>query len=228
MRREGVSSFSGVLRGAIFDIDGVILDSMGIWEDLGDRYLKGIGIEPQEGLGEILYPLSLPEGAAYLKSHYSLPETEQEILQGILAQMKSFYYEEAGAKPGVPEYLKRLAEAGIPAAAATSGDRDLAEHALERLGLRKYFSYIYTCAEVGVGKTEPAVYLAAADAMGLAPGECCVYEDAMYALRTAKDAGFQTAGVFDRYSRENQELLRQTADWYIIPGQTPWEAEQAG
>ena len=61
-----------MIKAAIFDVDGTLLDSMGIWEDAGARYLRGIGIEPEEGLGEILFPMTIEEGAAYVKEHYGL------------------------------------------------------------------------------------------------------------------------------------------------------------
>ena len=63
-----------MIRGAIFDLDGVLLDSMGIWRDLGARYLRARGISPAPGLGEVLFAMSMEQGAAYLKTHYSLPE----------------------------------------------------------------------------------------------------------------------------------------------------------
>ena len=74
-----------MIRGAIFDLDGVLLDSMGIWNDLGARYLRGQGITPEPGLNAILFAMSMEQGAAYLKAHYPLPEGEVEIRDGIAA-----------------------------------------------------------------------------------------------------------------------------------------------
>lgn len=72
-----------MIRGAIFDLDGVLLDSMGIWNDLGARYLRGQGITPEPGLNAILFAMSMEQGAAYLKAHYPLPQSEAEIGDGI-------------------------------------------------------------------------------------------------------------------------------------------------
>ena len=68
-----------MIRGAIFDLDGVLLDSMGIWRNLGARYLRARGITPASGLGNVLFAMSMEQGAAYLKTHYPLPESEAEI-----------------------------------------------------------------------------------------------------------------------------------------------------
>ena len=72
-----------MIKGVIFDIDGVVLDSMSIWNDLGARYLISRGIEPEEGLNEILFSMSMEQGAEYAKEHYRLNESVEDILDGI-------------------------------------------------------------------------------------------------------------------------------------------------
>lgn len=89
-----------MIRGAIFDLDGVLLDSMGIWNDLGARYLRGQGITPEPGLNAILFAMSMEQGAAYLKAHYPLPQSEAEIGDGIARMLADYYFYEVPAKPG--------------------------------------------------------------------------------------------------------------------------------
>jgi len=90
-----------MIRGAIFDLDGVLLDSMAIWNDLGARYLRRQGIAPEAGLNAILFSMSMEQGAAYLKGHYPLNGSEAEILNGIQDMLRDFYYDEVPAKaPG--------------------------------------------------------------------------------------------------------------------------------
>ena len=86
--------------GVIFDLDGVLLDSMAIWNDLGARYLRGQGLVPEPGLNTILFSMSMEQGAAYLKAHYPLPQSETEILSGIQTMLRDFYYDEVPAKAG--------------------------------------------------------------------------------------------------------------------------------
>ena len=96
--------------GAIFDLDGVLLDSMGIWEDLGARYLRRLHITPEPGLNEVLFPMSMEQGAAYLKAHYPLQQSEAEICGGIAQMLKDYYAQEVPAKPGAAALLELLAE----------------------------------------------------------------------------------------------------------------------
>ncbi len=89
-----------MIRGAIFDLDGVLLDSMGIWEGLGARYLRRLRITPEPGLNEILFPMSMEQGAAYLKARYPLQQSEAEICCGIAQMLEDYYVREVPAKPG--------------------------------------------------------------------------------------------------------------------------------
>ena len=72
-----------MIKGAIFDIDGVLLDSMIIWTDLGERYLRSIGKEPEEGLTEKLFSMSMEQGAEYLKDTYNIDKDASGILDDI-------------------------------------------------------------------------------------------------------------------------------------------------
>lgn len=87
-------------KGAIFDLDGVLLDSMGIWNDLGARYLCSRGLMPEPGLNEILFSMSMEQGAEYLHTHYPLAQSAAEIEAGIETMLRDFYYNEVPAKPG--------------------------------------------------------------------------------------------------------------------------------
>lgn len=89
--------------GAIFDLDGVLLDSMAVWNDLGVRYLQKRGIQPEAGLSQILFSMSMEQGADYLKEQYQLPDTSQEILNGIEQMIQDFYFYEVQPKEGAKE-----------------------------------------------------------------------------------------------------------------------------
>lgn len=86
--------------------------------------------------------------------------------------------------------------------------------AFERLGIAKYFDRIFTCEEVGAGKTKPDIYLRAAEYLGTHPEETVVFEDVIHAIRSAKQAGFQVVGIYDETSKDDQEEVRREADWY--------------
>ena len=204
-----------MIRGAIFDADGTLLDSMPIWADAGARYLTGLGICPEPGLGQKLFSCSLEEGAAYLKAHYGLLQSPEEIRQGVLSVISGFYRREVQPKPGVELFLRGLREKNIPMAIATTGDEALLTAALERLHLREYFLKLVTCSALGVTKRQPDVYLAAAAALGTRPAETLVFEDTFFAIQTAKEAGFHTVAVEDAASCADRARIRMIADCYL-------------
>jgi HAD superfamily hydrolase (TIGR01509 family) len=210
-----MKNFRWDIKGVIFDVDGVLLDSMGIWTDLGARYLVSIGKTPEEGLAEILFSMSMEQGTEYLREHYSIDLTAEEIGSGLQEMLRDFYYYEVQAKPGAKQLLQAVSEAGIKITAATSSPREHIERALERNGLLSYVDRMFTNAEIGKSKHSPDIYDAAADHMGTAPGETCVFEDSLYALRTAAAAGYHTVGVFDSKGESDQEGLRGSAEIYI-------------
>ena len=201
--------------GAIFDLDGVLLDSMAVWNDLGVRYLQKRGIQPEAGLSQILFSMSMEQGAEYLKAKYQLPDTPQEILNGIEQMIRDFYFYEVQPKEGARELLQFLQDQGVKMIAATSSPREHVTKALQRSGLYDYLQQIYTTGEVGVSKHEPMIYQLAANSLGTKPEETLVFEDSLYALKTAKNAGFRAIGVYDADGETDQEGVRQTGELYL-------------
>lgn len=204
-----------MIKGVIFDIDGVLLDSLGIWDDLGARYLVSIGVEPEEGLNEILFSMSMEQGAAYLNEHYRLQKTDTEILTGISKMIEAFYFDEVLPKSGAKELLEFMKAKGIRMTAATSSPRIHVEKALERNGMLGFLERIFTNTEVGASKHSPEIYEQAAAYMGTKPEETLVFEDSLYALKTADDAGFVTVGVYDIKGETDREEVKNTGKYYV-------------
>ena len=200
------------MTGAIFDVDGTLLDSMPIWEDVSVRYLKSLGVEAENNLPQKLERMSVEEGAAYIKENYGLRETEEEIAAATLKIVEDFYYNEAPLKPGVREYLDRLRTENIPMVIATSSGRPHVEAALRRLGVLDYFGKIFTCSEVCEGKTRPLIYEKAGEYIGGDFKDIYVFEDAIHALETAKQAGFYTVAVYDPSADKDWKQLQEEAD----------------
>ena len=203
------------LEGAIFDADGTLLDSMRIWRELGARYLESLDIQPEENLWRKLYPLSLEQSCHYLKEHYNLKDSEGEIQSGILDIISSFYRDEVKLKPGISELLEALHEKGILMVIATSGSRELLSSALERNGIAEYFDEIFTCSELDTTKHEPEIFLACAEFLGLEPENIGVFEDALFAIETAKRAGFITFGVEDESNAHDIERIKSISDFFL-------------
>ena len=200
-----------MIKAAIFDIDGTLLDSTGIWRGLGERFLVSRGITPPEGLDEILRCLSLEDGAEYLHALYPALSA-QDVLDSTNRMVERFYLDEVQARRGASEMLALLESRGIAMGLATAGALSLSARSLERLGLRKFFPLAYSCGDFG-GKHLPNIFLAAAEALGAKPCETLVFEDSYHSAKTAADAGFIVAAVHDS-GEPNQDALRGCARFY--------------
>lgn len=203
------------LKGAIFDLDGTLLDSMPLWDHVGEDYLREQGITPEEGLKERFIAMSLFQAAQYFQEHYRVPYTEDEISDQINALIERYYRYELPLKPHAAEFLQKLGKAGVKMCVATATDRHLVEAALKRLGIADHFQCIFTCSEVGCGKDEPIIFHKALETLGTGLEDTYVFEDALYAIRTAKAAGFHIAGVYDAASAADENHIRELADRYM-------------
>jgi len=204
-----------MIYGVIFDIDGTILDSMSIWDKAAEMFLNSMGIEAENGLGKIMFSMTMTNGAEFLKDRYLLDMDVDAIIAGINHTIEDFYYYQVQLKEGVEQFLKDMKQTGIKMVAATSSDRQVVERTLKRLNVMSFFERIFTCTEIGVGKVKPDIYLAAAEYMGTPPKDIWVFEDALYAIQTAKNAGFRTVGVFDASSIVNLEEIKRISDIYL-------------
>lgn len=204
------------ITGAIFDMDGTLLDSMPMWDNVGQNYLRSLGIEPRKDLREILRPLSLRQAAEYMREAYSLALTTEQIMEGIDQSIEQRYFTDLPLKPGVKEMLERLHRQGVPMCIATATDRYLVEAALRRVGILDYFGFILTCSEAGFGKDRPDIYEMARERLGTDKATTCVFEDALYAVQTAKQAGFPVVGVYDASASKAIERIRTLCDRFVV------------
>ena len=193
-------------------MDGTLLDSMFIWEDVSVNYLLAHGKTPREGLREEFKKTSSEQGAQYLIDEYGVEQTVQEITDEIYNMVKTRYEREAVLKEGITELLESIRAAKLPMCVATATDREIVESVLRRLGILHYFSGIFTCSEVGGSKREPEIFLQAAEHLGTSPENTAVFEDSFFAVKSAKSAGFFVVGVFDRFEARNWEQIKSTAD----------------
>lgn len=203
-----------MIKGAIFDIDGTLLDSMPIWENAGARYLARLGIEAKSDLKERLDALSLPEGALYMQEEYNLSVSTEDILEGVNQVVQDFYYKEAAMKPGAYNLIKRLKANGIKLIIATATDAKMAKAALIRNGIWEDFAGMLTCEEAGAGKTSPKIFELARQRLETKKEETWVFEDSLYAVKTAKEAGFPVCSIYDAYSEKDTEEIRKLSNVY--------------
>ena len=182
-------------RFCIFDMDGTLVDSMHYWKGLGRDYLESLGIHPDERLLWMVKAMTMLEGAAYFMDTFHIPGPPQRIVDEMEAMMEEHYRRDVPLKPGVKEYLECLRGRGCRLCVATATAEPLSHACLSRLGVDHLFDFILSCETLGVSKNRPDVFLEAARRLGAAPGETAVFEDALYAARTAREAGFYTVAV---------------------------------
>ena len=202
------------IRGAIFVVFFTLLDSMFIWDTIGEAYLRSIGYQPKENLNETFKNMSLHQAARYYQTEYGVTLSIDEIMDGVNAMLERYYRFEVPLKPGAAELLERLRQSGVRLCIATATDRHLVEAALDRCGVLSCFGEIFTCNEVGHGKDEPDIFEAALRFLGTRKEETLVFDDALYAVRTAKEAGFPVVAVYDSHEKA-QDQIRMLADVYL-------------
>lgn len=196
-------------------MDGTLIDSMPLWEDCGRRFLSARGIAARDDLGETLKSLSMEQTADYLRDVYGISETTAEIIEIINGMVADAYQRTIPLKRNTAAFLERLRQAGVRMCVATATDRPLVEAALGRLGILPYFERIFTCSEVGVGKDRPDIFEQACAALGTPRGETIVFEDALYAIETARRAGFRVVAIADDASAGDEARIAALAERYI-------------
>lgn len=203
-------------KGAIFDMDGTLLDSMPVWKRLTAGYLEQFGVHITDQEYAATEGMSQPEVAQFFVERYpSLPIDTQGLLDGMDKLITARYETIAKPKDGVLDFLDGLRRRGVKMAVATLTARRHAEKALRDRGMLDYFEFMLTIEDVGVSKWEPDIYLQSAARMGLTPAECTVFEDAPYACTTAKRAGFYVCGVLEPDYAAGEGELRTASDLVI-------------
>lgn len=206
---------------AIFDMDGTLVDSMFYWENLVDLFLtkRGCGPVPAQ-LQEEIKTMTVAQAAALFVQRFDLPETPEQLTAAMDQQMREYYEKDIPLKPGVHQYLEKLRAAGVQMCVASATSEPLVRLCLERLGIAPFFSFFLSCESVGAGKESPAVYHAAAQKWGASPEQVAVYEDALHAAQTAKQAGYYVVGVYDDNAKTEWPALTALADETIADYET--------
>ena len=203
------------IKGAIFDLDGTLLDSMDICQSCATLFVRSQGKEPDKDLDFKLEQMSVDEGNRYIQKAYFPELSAKDVADMVNSMLISLYSQRDMLKNGVSDMLRDMKDAGIKTAVATSNSYALATAALNGNGIGGYIDYTVSCDDVGRGKSFPDVYLKAASLLKLRPGEILVFEDSLYALETAKKAGFITVSVADKSNIGFRKELVFKSDFFI-------------
>jgi len=202
------------IKGVIFDLDGTLIDSMWMWGEVAIKYITSHGAVPRPGFIEALRSLNTVEEAQYYIDEYDIDLPLEEVIAGRDNMMFEFFSKEVKLKTGVLRILEALRERGIKMCVATATERRLVEPALRLHGITDYFERIFTCTEENTSKKNPDIFVRAAGFLDTEAGETLVVEDALYAMKTAKKAGFVVAGVYDKAAEDQQDSIKALCDYY--------------
>lgn len=211
------------IKGAIFDMDGTLIDSLMYWEDLyrriGKKYFNDESFHPSQEVDKTIRHMIFAEAISNLKDHYNIPGTTDELLEFCEKGIPEFYRNIAKLKDGAITLLEDLKSKNIKLCLASATDINHVKIALEHHGIAKYFDCVLSCAQIGVGKHEPDIFLLALSELGVSANEVCVFEDSVVGLGTAKRIGCYTVGIFDKYN-SNHESLKAISDIYLKEGES--------
>ena len=203
------------IEGAVFDLDGTLLDSSWVWEKVDEKFLGDRGFQVPDDYVDEISPLGAERAAVYTIERFGLNEDKDDIVREWIEMAKKEYATEVVCKPYAKEFLEELHKLNIKMAVATSSDRELFMKTLEREGILKYFQKIVTVDEVERGKGYPDIYEEAARRIKVNPHKCLVFEDILAGVTGASLGEFNVVAVFDEKSKHNWEKIKSISKYSI-------------
>ncbi|WP_066720596.1 HAD family hydrolase [Clostridium sp. Marseille-P299] len=199
----------------IFDLDGTLVDSMGIWKQIDIEYLAKFNLALPDDLQSSIEGMSFTETATYFKERFQIPDDIDQIKATWNEMTYHKYANEVPLKEGVLAFLELLKSRDIKMGIATSNSRELVEVVIKNLKIDSYFDAIHTSCEVLKGKPSPDIYLLVSEKLGVSPDRCLVFEDVPQGILAGKNAGMKVCAVQDNYSKSYEDEKRQLADYFI-------------
>lgn len=217
------------IKAAIFDMDGTLIDSLILWDvfwsELGERFLQDASFRPAAEDDRTVRTMTLDKAMELAHRHYNLGESGEQLLSIVNEITEDFYRNKVLLKPGAKEYLEHLHQQGTKMVIASGTEMSFIELALDRCGLRKYFSRVFSCCDIKKGKEQPDIYLMAQQALGEKAEDIWVFEDSLTAIETVQRLGMHTVALYDR-NNYGQEKMRAIADYYIGEGEEMTKLEE--
>lgn len=211
------------IKGAIFDMDGTLIDSLMlweiIWEKIGDEFLNQKEFRPTPEDDKAVRTLTLKDAMYHIHNIYNIAQNGDELFDKVTMIIKNFYENDVKLKDGVSDLLEYCYTKGIKMCIASATDKNLIKIALEHCKIEKYFSNILSCADIGKGKEEPDIYLKALECLSTTIEETCIFEDSHIAIKTAHNIGIKTVGIYDKYNYGHDEM-KSIATMYVDNGET--------
>ncbi|MFQ7311840.1 HAD family hydrolase [Sellimonas sp.] len=203
------------VKAMIFDMDGTLMDSMWIWPDIDDYYVKKYDLVLPDDFHTAIEGKAYRETAQYFIDVLHMSMDVEAIMKEWTQLAYERYKNDVFLKPGAKELLKYGKEKGIVFGIATSNGRSLVDMVLKERNIQQYFQSVRTSCEVGKGKPSPDVYLKVSEDIGVSPENCLVFEDVPMGILAGKRAGMRVCAIYDKFSEKQDQQKKELADYYI-------------
>lgn len=211
------------IKGAIFDMDGTLVDSLMLWDvvwgKFGTLFCADGKFAPKPEDDKAVRTMTLKTAMDYIHRQYHIGKSGEELLEITNEIIMEFYSHEVKLKAGVAEFLEYCRDRGVKMCIASATDTNFIKLAVKHCKIEEYFTDILSCAQLGKGKDKPDIYLKALESLGTSADETCIFEDSHIALCTAHKLGMKTVGIYDKYNY-GQDEIRKIATVYIDEGET--------
>ena len=202
------------ITGAIFDFDGTLFDSMHVWVGIREKFFDRIGLVLSPEDKKEFEGMYLRESLLLAKKKNLVKESYDELFTMFFEYIKELYLSDTKPKNDIKEFLELLKSRGVKMGIATATGEPALIAVLEKFNMLHYFEEIYSTYTVGASKTEPKVYDVVLNELGTEKETTWIFEDSLYAAKTAKKAGYNVVGIYDKSELEQDEL-KNLVDIYI-------------
>ena len=204
-----------IIKGAIFDCDGTLLDSLNSWRGLEGVLSDAARVQVTPEERALFTTFTIPEVACYFHEHYGLLHSVDAVIDFIDDYMMDYYAHRANVIPGVLPFLEACAQADVSMCVASSSAQRYLRAGLKSAGIAEYFPHVFSVEDIGSTKREPLIFEHAQEALGTARDTTWGIDDSLYALETLNIAGFPSIAICGEDSNAALSEAEKTCEFAV-------------